>query len=296
MDNKEKMMISGKTSSASFIVMMAIYLFVSVLGQAILGSLLDTNNAVYLLVCGSFPPIAMVLATLLIKRKTGQGFLQITNLAKFNPKHILSLAVLSVGMFLGLGWLNISLGMLVEKLGISVSAITPPLNNAVQVVFSCIVYALLPAVAEEFFFRGVMQRGLKNAGIIACSLVGGLFFALYHGSIQQLLYQFVFGFMLCIMVGVSKSVIPAVISHFINNLTIIILSYLGIEPNFFNPIIIAIGLVCLCGFIALCLTDKNFKTARKKAGDNVVRSFMLPFGVVSIVFCAIMIILSMVSV
>ncbi|MBQ3115828.1 MAG: CPBP family intramembrane metalloprotease [Clostridia bacterium] len=295
MKNQNTIMLGGKLSAAAFITMMAIYLFVSVLVQSILGAVLDTTNAVYLLVCGALPSIAMISATLIFKYKTGYGFCGLVGIEKFNPKHSIGIVLLGVGMFLGLGWLNVAVSLLAQRMGVTVSAIGPPLENAVQVAFSCLVYALLPAIAEEFFFRGVMQKGLKHAGIIACSLVGGLCFALYHGSINQLLYQFVFGVMMCLFVGVSNSVLPAVIVHFLNNLTIIILTYIGVEPNFFSPIIISVGLLCLGGFIALCLTDKNFKIARKKTADNVVRSFMVPLGLVAIIFCAIMIILSAVS-
>lgn len=290
MISNSKRFLNGKISASSFIAMLAIYMFLSELGQAILGLFVSVKSAVYVLVCGTFPPISMFLTILIVKLVIKQPFGYITSFSKFNPKHIVSALLLSVGMFLGLGWVNISISMLFEKIGVNSSSITLPLNNGLQFVLSCVVFALLPAVAEEFFFRGVMQNGLKGSGIFASSLMVGLFFALYHLSVQQLLYQFIFGVMMCVIVSVSKSVIPSVISHFINNFVIILLTYFGVEVNFFNPLLIALGLCSLCAFIMLCVTDKNFKKARAVTTSGGVRSFLIPSGILSIAFCVLMII------
>jgi len=88
-----------------------------------------------------------------------------------------------------------------------------------------VVYALLPAIAEELVFRGIIQKGLtaKFNGIVAI-LLSSVMFVLMHGSLQQTLYQLVLGIMLGYLAHVGGSIIYSMILHFLNNALVLVFS------------------------------------------------------------------------
>lgn len=88
------------------------------------------------------------------------------------------------------------------------------------------VMALLPAVAEEALFRGVMQPLLikgsgRHFGIILTSLI----FALLHQQFQVLLAIFVLGMVLGYLREWTKSLWVPTLVHFVNNGSIVVMVY-----------------------------------------------------------------------
>jgi membrane protease YdiL (CAAX protease family) len=149
------------------------------------------------------------------------------------------------------------------------------------------VFALLPAIFEEIFFRGVILKSLKGAGVVISSLICALFFALYHCSVVQFVYQFIYGVGLCLLVKLSKSVIPAIISHFINNFAVILIQYLKINVNLYDVTLIVVGLVGAIAFILICyaLLKRQEKVQKDK---KTVVEFLMPYGIVGGVACLLL--------
>lgn len=92
-----------------------------------------------------------------------------------------------------------------------------------------ILVAVLPALGEEFLFRGVIQKHLKEllrnyhiAIFISAFLFSAVHFQFY-GFIPRLLLGMVFGY----LAYFSGSVWPAVFAHFFNNLMAILVTYLS---------------------------------------------------------------------
>lgn len=88
------------------------------------------------------------------------------------------------------------------------------------------VMALLPAVAEEAMFRGVLQPLLikgsgRHFGIVLTSLI----FALLHQQFQVLLAIFVLGLVLGYLREWTKSLWVPTLVHFINNGSIVVMVY-----------------------------------------------------------------------
>ena len=81
------------------------------------------------------------------------------------------------------------------------------------------IMALLPAVGEELFFRGALQKGLMRLSnrpwfaILTSSIV----FALLHGTYFKLLPIFALGVVLGIVYYVTRNLWYCIIIHFINN-------------------------------------------------------------------------------
>ncbi len=83
---------------------------------------------------------------------------------------------------------------------------------------SLVVVALLPAICEEFLFRGVIYSAaksvLKPRGAI---LLTSLLFSAFHIDLIRLIPTFILGVLLCYVTYKSGSIICAILLHFVNN-------------------------------------------------------------------------------
>ncbi len=117
--------------------------------------------------------------------------------------------------------------------------------------------AVLPAVCEELFVRGIFQYEVsKYAGGFCGIMAGALVFALLHFELQYFLVYFVAGVVLGAVTHVSRSVFPAMLVHLINNTISILfsdkLSFVATER--IGGVLLIIVLASLCfGFLILTL-------------------------------------------
>lgn len=101
---------------------------------------------------------------------------------------------------------------------------TTPLGLTINI----IVIALLPAIMEEVFFRGAMQRTMINLvkyrflGILLTSII----FSLLHFQLFSCIPRVFLGLFLGYLYVISQNIIVPIIFHFINNLTVVVGSYL----------------------------------------------------------------------
>lgn len=94
---------------------------------------------------------------------------------------------------------------------------------------SLLVIALLPAIFEELAFRGLILFNLrKDAGDIRSVFIVGFVFALFHGSPEQTVYQFICGCIFALLAIRSGSVLPGMLIHFLNNAAVLVLSAAGL--------------------------------------------------------------------
>ncbi len=97
----------------------------------------------------------------------------------------------------------------------------------VSIVCSC----LLPAMYEEFAFRGIIFGTLRRFGDRTAIIVSALLFGLWHGNFVQLPYTFVMGIGMAYITTRTGSIYPAMIVHFTNNLLAVVNEWL---PDFAN--------------------------------------------------------------
>ena len=138
-----------------------------------------------------------------------------------------------------LGWL--------ERYGYQDTPILLPSLDGFGIVGVLLAVAVLPAIFEEVIFRGLLLKGMKCFGVIGAALINGALFAIYHQNPAQTLYQFCCGFAFALVAIRAGSVLPTVLSHFINNALIIILMKFGVA-DFTGWVLVAVMIVS-----ALCL-------------------------------------------
>ena len=106
------------------------------------------------------------------------------------------------------------------------SDLPQPLDSIGMYFLGILLFALLPAICEEFLFRGLIFNGLRTRiKPVAAIILGGFLFAIMHLSIQQFIYQFVLGIALCAIVYLTGSIVYSIVVHFVNNFLVVTLIY-----------------------------------------------------------------------
>ncbi len=287
MSNKNKLNITAYGGGLAFFSAISIFVIITFLGQTIFGLIFEPQSVEYIAICSTFSAISFAIVSIYCATKVKNPIKNLFSINKFNPIYLLFALVLSAGMFFGLGFINTAFVELLKSIGITPSSAVVPLDNIGNIILFSIILALIPAVFEEIFFRGVLLSSFsKVKTLIAVLIIGGCF-ALYHCSLAQLIYQFIYGVLLCLLVRAAKSVIPAVISHFINNFAVILLEYFRVQIDLFNPIIIACGIALLVVFtlLILLIIKKQPKIDSKK---GEVKDFFLPCGIFGMAICLVL--------
>ena len=282
-----------KQGGLSFSFLMAFYVIITFFVQTILLLVTKNTSVLYLAICSTLSSLA-ILGVIIYQCKIKKQTLKVLSVNKFSPKSLIPTVLLCVGMFLGLGFVNIKFSEIMGKLGVNVSQPTIPLNNIWQFLLFTITLAILPAIFEEVFFRGLLLNSLEGHGTITKVVTVGICFALYHCNLGQLVYQFIYGVAFCLLALYAKSTLPCIIAHFINNFVIILFEYLGIYIDLFNPILIAIGIVALIGFIVFTyVLNQTKEKSSKQENQRKMTDFYVRYGLLGIFICVLMIVTSL---
>lgn len=86
---------------------------------------------------------------------------------------------------------------------------------------SLFVIAILPAIGEEFLFRGPVFSSYLTKGVWWAILMSGFLFSIMHASPLQTVHQFGLGVVLAIVLLISRSIWACVFIHFFNNFVVI---------------------------------------------------------------------------
>ena len=81
-----------------------------------------------------------------------------------------------------------------------------------------VAYALLPAICEEFVFRGILCYEYENGGVMRAVLFSSAFFALLHFNPVNILTYLLSGVVLSLVLYASRSLIGAMLAHFLYNI------------------------------------------------------------------------------
>ncbi len=79
-------------------------------------------------------------------------------------------------------------------------------------------YAALPAVCEEFVYRGILCHEYEKGGVIRAVVISSLFFGLLHFDLKNLPVYLFAGVILALTMYATRSVFGAVIAHFLYNI------------------------------------------------------------------------------
>lgn len=79
-------------------------------------------------------------------------------------------------------------------------------------------YAALPAVCEEFVYRGILCHEYEKGGVLRAIFISALFFGLLHFDLQNLPMYIFAGVILSMTMYSTRSLFGSVIAHFLYNI------------------------------------------------------------------------------
>ena len=94
------------------------------------------------------------------------------------------------------------------------------------IVQAIILMALLPALAEEFLFRGILYHSYRRVSVPLAVITSALLFGLMHMNLNQMPYAFFIGMVLALMVEATGSLYTSVLMHFLLNAFSVAISFM----------------------------------------------------------------------
>jgi len=230
-------------------------------------------------------PVTFLLLYFFYSKKNNINMISATKFKPIKNPHIIVssvilafVSVFAIGSFIGLfNW-----GL--YEIGYRPSSIEFEMDTPWKLIAGIFSMALLPAVAEELLFRGIILQGLmKKYSKFASIIMSAIFFMLMHGALSQTLYQFYLGIILAVVVAYGGSIFYGMILHFLNNLIVLVVNFAGglsiLEPSSMNTSLalkIIIPLILLIvGIVLTILIIKVIKSNQEKnpvviTSENVV--------------------------
>lgn len=146
------------------------------------------------------------------------SFARLFPFERIGGKALIALCVIGLTFSLMSNWASeavtevFSLFGLSNRGGVIVDGSNPP-----SVLVYYLTVAVLPALAEEFAFRGIVMGSLRKYSDALALLVSSAAFALMHGNFVQLPFTFCCGLAFGFIAIKTNSLLPAILVHFLNN-------------------------------------------------------------------------------
>lgn len=204
---------------------------------------------------------------------------QIFPLSKTPPKMMYLLCSLGLAICMIANYVSNALIAVFDMFGIdALFEMDYGCENALDIVLAYVTVALLPALVEEFAFRGAILGVLRKHSDSLAVLVSGIAFGLMHGNFVQIPFATVVGLILGFIAVKTNSLLPGIIIHFLNNGISVTLSLLventslsDMAVNFINlGIMLVIGIFGIISFVILSTKHKGFF---KLYSDDKILSF-----------------------
>ena len=120
----------------------------------------------------------------------------------------------AIGIVVGAAYIN---SFMVSFIDFSPLFESDPLSSPVRVLMTFISIAIVPALSEEFLFRGCILSNLLPYGKNTAILFSALLFALMHGNFAQFFYTFIAGIVLGAVYVKTDSIWAPTFIHLFNN-------------------------------------------------------------------------------
>ena len=184
------------------------------------------------LVTGIFALLLPFLVTFLSKEEKREN-----SEAKKSGFALLWLLPLFVGV-------TFSLSLFCQWIGAFFDITLPTYTGALP--FLLFAHALIPAVTEEFCFRGVLPRLLSPLGKGAELWGAAILFAIAHVSPVMMCYALVAGLFLGLVREYTKAPYLSMVFHFVNNgFCLVLMQFPSVSPVLAAGLVLGLGVVLL---------------------------------------------------
>ncbi len=148
-----------------------------------------------------------------------------------------------------------------------------------ELFWATIAIALTPAIFEEFLFRGIVYGSMAEFNTKAALIFSTILFTLLHADVYGFLGYIFLGVVLAVIVSRTNSLLPAIVCHFANNFTALLLGFFNGAINydaFLTITLFVMGVICFAAGI-LIFVSKNKKppqVSRIKKSHLLGQSFV----------------------
>ncbi|MBQ8177638.1 MAG: CPBP family intramembrane metalloprotease [Clostridia bacterium] len=203
--------------------------------------------------------LGFLIVPFLFLKSKGISYLDAVPLkGKVKPLAVVLIIPITIGAFMQNTILSVAFNWLLEALGITPSVNLPSTDGALNVLLAVVAVCLLPALAEEFLFRGIILSSYKNKGLMRACVLSAVVFALSHFNPAQFVHQAILGFILAYITVCSGNVWYGALMHLLNN---VIALFIGDVIPAYNNLailnsqnIIILMIMCAVGAVILIVS------------------------------------------
>ncbi len=91
-------------------------------------------------------------------------------------------------------------------------------NDVTEIAYLILAYAVLPAVCEEFVYRGILCATLEERGLLPAIVYSAVSFGMLHFELSHLPVYIFAGALLCAVMYTTRSLLSCALVHFAFNL------------------------------------------------------------------------------
>lgn len=227
--------------------------------EAVVASGVDEEHPRLLYFSFLASPVGLVATAIIILKLKRIKFSEVAPV-KCEPKYYLIAMLVMFGTLFALSRMNDLMVKFLKLFGYKESATFTQLEKLIadasfpEFLLQLVIISLLPALCEEFIFRGVILNcAERSVGTVRAIFITAFLFMLFHGNPEQTVYQFIMGCLLAFVAVRSRSIVPSLLIHFLNNAVIVALTYFGLSGTDGNLDIPLAGYITLTVIAALCL-------------------------------------------
>ncbi|MCI9272890.1 MAG: CPBP family intramembrane metalloprotease [Clostridiales bacterium] len=257
----------------------------------------------YYLMYGVCATISAILPGFLLIRISQSSIHQMLPFARVGGKKTLGYVAMGLGVCMFANLAGSMLDRNLQWIGVpSYSPPTPYDGSPLSMIMLVLCICVVPALMEEFVFRGAVLGSLRKFGDGVAVLGSAALFGLIHGNLVQIPFAFVVGLILGYLVVHTGSMLPGILLHFANNLfsCLLVMASEGLQPEAYNILAYAsmllllalgaVGLLYLCkrdpGLFTVSKTESSLRFSRRLgilAGSPAVIAFIVVVAIMSFI-------------
>lgn len=210
--------------------------------------------------------------------------------------------LIGLGVCTGANFIASIWATLFQSFGVEAPTMPKLMDNTVlSVALNLVIFALLPALLEEFLFRGYVLQALRPYGSTFAIVVSALLFGLMHCNLTQLPFAFMLGLAFGYFTLRLNNIWVSCTIHFLNNAIAVLLNDLlpyYVENELWQGMIVLIvfGLLFVVGVTLLIalLAIRHPLFARQKTvspvscGERMRLCFTAPTLLIAIVLFVVL--------
>ena len=146
-------------------------------------------------------------------------------------------------------------------------------------VYLVVAFAVLPAITEEFLFRGIVLGEYGKDGLFIAAVVSAAMFGMSHFSLVRFPVYFFSGLVLALVTYATRSVLAAMLIHALNNAFVLlceqyIMNAVDKQNISLALLVIILGALALLSCMLMCFEANNIY--RKYAHSNIESDHAAP--------------------